>query len=323
MIDLNAVWIFVKVVEADGFSGASRALGLPKSTISRKVQELEAVLGQRLAHRNTRGLALTEAGRSLYSRCRDMAQDMAAAVEEARSGSVGLAGLLRLTAPVGIGQSKVQPILVRFLERHPKIRAELVLNDERVNVVKDGFDLALRMGELADSSLRVRQVAVFERILCASPGYVAVHGAPTEPEELQHHACIVIRRDTATWELHGAGGHKRVPVSWRLCTTNIAAIRAAALDGAGIAEMPLHLIAEDLAAGRLVQVLGEWRPAATALSALFPAGGRIAPAARAFVEFLAKELQPVPAAAPSRPRLAQTGTILQKNGIGKVTLRRA
>lgn len=323
MIDLNAVWIFIKVVEADGFSGASRTLGLPKSTISRKVQELEAVLGQRLAHRNTRGLALTEAGRNLYTRCRDMAEDMAAALDEARSVSVGLAGLLRITAPVGIGQSKVQPLLVRFLERHPKIRAELVLNDERMNVVKEGFDLALRMGELADSSLRVRQVAVFQRAMCASPGYVAAHGAPAEPEDLRHHACIVLRRDTASWELFSAGRRRRVPVSWRLCTNNIAAIRAAALDGAGIAEMPLHLIAEDLAVGRLVHILEDWRPAATALSALFPSGGQIAPAARAFVDFLSRELQIVPAARPSRPGLAQTGTILQKKGIGKVTLRRA
>ena len=322
MIDLNAVRMFVKVVEAEGFAGASRALGVPKSTISRKVQELEAVLGQRLAHRNTRGLALTEAGRSLYARCRDVAEEMATAVEQARSGSGGLAGLLRVTAPVGIGQSKVQPILGRFLARHPNIRAELALNDERVNVVKDGFDVALRMGELADSGLRVKRVADFQRVVCASPGYIAAHGAPVEPEELQHHACLLIRRDAAIWELQSAGVCKRVPVSWRLCVNNIAAIRAAALEGAGIAELPVHLIAEDLTTGRLVHVLKEWRPPATALSALFPPGGRIAPAAKAFVDFMANELQfaSAPAAAPA---LAQTGTILQKNGMGKVTLRRA
>ena len=321
MIDLNAVRIFIKVVEADGFSGASRALSLPKSTISRKVQELEAVLGQRLAHRNTRGLALTEAGRSLYARCREAAEDMAAAVEEARSTPAGLSGLLRITAPVGIGQTKVQPSLVRFLARHPKVRAELALSDERVNVVRNGFDLALRMGELDDSALKVRRVAVFERILCASPGYVAEHGVPADPEELKSHACIAIRPEQATWELQGPDGRGRVPISWRLCTNNIAAVRAAALDGAGIAEMPLHLVGEDLIAGRLIHVLKEWPPVATALSALFPSGARIAPAATAFVAFLAMELRAVPAA----PSLgsAHTGTILQKNGIGEVTPRRA
>lgn len=321
MIDLNAVRIFVKVVEADGFSGASRALGLPKSTISRKVQELEAVLGQRLAHRNTRGISLTEAGRSLYSRCRDAAEDIAAAVEEARSAPAGLAGLLRITAPVGIGQTKVQPSLVRFLVRHPKLRAELALSDERVNVVRNGFDLALRMGALDDSGLKVRRVAVFERILCASPAYIAEHGMPAGPEDLKRHACIAIRPETATWELQGPDGRRRVPISWRLCTNNIAAICAAALDGAGIAEMPLHLVSQDLAAGRLVHVLKAWPPVATALSALFPSGARAAPAAKAFVEFLATELRTVPAAPSLGP--AQTGTILQKKGIGEVTSRRA
>lgn len=321
MIDLNAVQIFVKVVEANGFSGASRALGLPKSTISRKVQELETVLGQRLAHRNTRGLALTEAGRRLYARCREAAEDMSAAVEEARRAPAGLSGLLRITAPVGIGQTKVQPSLVRFLARHPKVRAELALSDERVNVVRNGFDLALRMGELDDSGLKVRRVTVFERILCASPAYLAEHDAPADPEDLKRHACIAIRPETATWELQGPGGRRRVPISWRLCTNNIAAIRAAALDGAGIAEMPLHLVGDDLVAGRLVHILKAWPPVATALSALFPSGARIAPTAKAFVEFLAAELRTVPAA----PSLGapQTGTILQKNGIGDVTSRRA
>ncbi|MBN9089001.1 MAG: LysR family transcriptional regulator [Reyranella sp.] len=312
MIDLNAVRIFVKVVEVNGFSGASRALGLPKSTISRKVRELETVLGQRLAHRNTRGLALTEAGRRLYARCREAAEDMASAVEEARQPPAGLAGLLRITAPVGIGQTKVQPSLVRFLARHPKVRAELALSDERVNVVRNGFDLALRMGELDDSSLKVKRVAVFERILCASPAYAAEHGVPADPEGLKGHACIAIRPEAATWELQGPDGRRRVPISWRLCTNNIAAVRAAALDGAGIAEMPLHLVGDDLVAGRLVHVLKQWPPVATALSALFPAGARTAPAAKAFVEFLAMEL-----------RTVQTGTILQKNGIGEVTSRRA
>jgi DNA-binding transcriptional LysR family regulator len=321
MIDLNAVRIFIKVVEAEGFSGASRALGMPKSTISRKVQELEAMLGQRLAHRNTRGLALTEAGRSLYARCRGAAEDLAAAVEEARSAPAGLSGLLRITAPVGIGQTKVQPSLVRFLARHPKVRAELALNDERVNVVRNGFDLALRMGELDDSGLKVRRVAVFERILCASPGYIAEQGMPADPDELKRHACIVIRPEPAAWDLQGRGGSRRVPISWRLCTNNIAAVRAAALDGAGIAEMPLHLVSEDLAAGRLVHVLKEWPPVATALSALFPSGAKIAPTAKAFVEFLTMELRTVPAVPPLGS--AHTGTILQKNGIGDVTFRRA
>jgi DNA-binding transcriptional LysR family regulator len=321
MIDLNAVRIFVKVVEADGFSGASRALGMPKSTISRKVQELEAVLGQRLAHRNTRGLALTEAGRSLYARCRAAAEDMAAAVEEARSAPAGLTGLIRITAPVGIGQTKVQPSLVRFLARHPKVRAELALSDERVNVVRNGFDLALRMGELDDSDLKVRRVAVFERILCASPGYVADHGMPATPEDLKRHACIVLKPNAATWELRGPAGRRRVPISWRLCTNSITAIRVAALDGAGIAEMPLHLVEDDVVAGRLVHILKEWPPVATALSALFPSGARIAPAAKAFVEFLAMELRTEPAAPPLRS--THTGTILQKNGIGEVTSRRA
>jgi DNA-binding transcriptional LysR family regulator len=206
--------------------------------------------------------------------------------------------MVRITAPVGIGLTKVQPILTQFLARAPRLRAELVLNDERVNVVRDGFDLALRMGELEDSELKVRRVAVFERILCAGPGYVTERGAPGAPDELGRHDCIVFRRDPAVWVLDGPDGRIRVPVSWRLCVNNMAAIRAAALDNAGIVQMPLHLIGEDLSAGRLVQVLRDWRPAATSLSALFPSGGKIAPAAKAFVEFLMRELGHAPAPGP-------------------------
>ena len=290
MIDLNAIQIFVKVIEAEGFSGASRALALPKSTLSRKVQELEVSLGTPLVHRNTRGVTLTEAGRSFYERCRQIIAQVAAAVEDTQSESADLRGLLRLTAPVGIGQSLVQPSLTQFLAQHPKLRAELVLTDERMNVVRDGFDLALRMGDLADSELRVRRLAVFERILCASPAYVATSGEPHDPDELAGHACIVIRREPASWELEGAGGSVRVPVSWRLCTNNITAIRAAALEGGGIAALPVHLIRDDLQACRLVRVMAAWRPPATALSALFPAGPRGSPSAKAFTDHLADHL---------------------------------
>jgi DNA-binding transcriptional LysR family regulator len=290
MIDLNAIQIFVRVIEAEGFSGASRVLAVPKSTLSRKVQELEASLGTALVRRNTRGLTLTDAGRAFYERFRHVLADAAAAVQDARSGSAGLQGLLRVTAPIGIGLSMLQPSLMRFMGRYPKLRVDLALADERLSVVRGGFDLALRMGALTDSELRVRRLGTFERLLCASPRYIAEAGEPQTPADLRRHACIVIRRDPASWELDGPDGRIQVPVSWRLCVNNVAAVRAAAVENGGVASLPAHLVQDDLRQGRLIHVVKAWRPPATDLSALFPPGRSGSAAAKAFVDHLAQDL---------------------------------
>ncbi|MBV8534737.1 MAG: LysR family transcriptional regulator [Alphaproteobacteria bacterium] len=290
MIDLNAIQIFVHVIEAEGFSGASRVLAVPKSTLSRKVQELETSLGTALVRRNTRGLTLTETGRTFYEHCRQVLADAAAAVQDARSGSAGLQGVLRVTAPVGIGLSMLQPSLMRFMSRYPKLRIDLALSDERLSLVRGGFDLALRMGALTDSELRVRRLGTFERLLCASPRYIADAGEPQGPGDLRRHACIVIRREPASWELDGPDGHSQVPVFWRLCVNNVVAVRMAALEHGGIASLPTHLVQDDLRHGRLVRVLKDWRPPATDLSALFPPGRGGSPAAKAFVDYLIRDL---------------------------------
>jgi DNA-binding transcriptional LysR family regulator len=290
VIDINAMRIFATVIEAGGVSRASETLRLPKSTVSRKLRELEAALGVPLVNRNSRGLTLTAAGGGFYERCRDITAAAAAAIEATRARDAELRGLLRLTAPVGIGQSVVQTILARFLVRHSRLQAELVLSDERLHPVRDRFDLALRMGTLEDSELRVRTLAVFERLLCASPAYLARAGMPTAPADLADHAGIVNPRERAGWTLEDGPRSIAVAVTWQLCINNVAAMRLAALEGLGIAVLPVHLVRDDLAARRLVRVLDGWSPPATEFHALFPPNGA-SPAAKAFADYLRDALQ--------------------------------
>jgi len=203
--DLEAWAIFAAVAEARSFTAAAETLGLSKASVSKAVSRLEAHLGQSLFHRTSRRLALTEAGRPLAEHARRIVAEANAAEEAARDGATAQAGRIRLAAPMTFGVMHVAPAIAEFLQTHPGIEIELHLSDARVDIVAEGIDVALRIGDLADSSLRARRLDGINTYLVAAPSYVAAHGAPAHPSDLARHRALRYSNVTAPWRFRREG----------------------------------------------------------------------------------------------------------------------
>jgi DNA-binding transcriptional LysR family regulator len=290
-MDLGQIASFVKVVQSGSFSAAARQLGMPKSTVSRRVSELEDQVGARLLQRTTRTLSLTDAGRLFY----EHALRIVAEVEEA-SQAVGRMqasprGLLRVTAPLSFGV--LGPIVAAFLDEHPEVQVELVCTDRQVDLVEERFDVAIRAGRLADSSLVARSLGTIKRVLVATPSYCKEHGTPKAPAELERHACIVFGAGTApnVWTLEAGGKVAEVRVVPRLMVNDFEIMRAAALAGVGIAWMAEFACAEDLRKGRLRHVLPEWCAAEAPLHAVYPTSRHLSPKVAAFIDLVRERLR--------------------------------
>ncbi|MFA7431325.1 MAG: LysR family transcriptional regulator [Rhodospirillaceae bacterium] len=291
MDSLSGMAVFVRVVEEESFSAAARVLGLSKSAVSKQVAALEERLGARLLNRTTRRLALTDAGTAFFER----AQRILADAEEAEAAVTQLStaprGVLRVNAPVTFGVQHLGPLLPAFMAAYPELAVDLVLNDRFVDLVEEGFDVAVRIGRLSDSSLIARRLAPLRRLLVASPEYVAVHGAPQQPDDLRNHACLLytylLRGDA--WSLTGPNGRTtEVRVTGRLRANNGDVLRSALLGGMGIAYTPSFIVGRDLAEGRLVRVLPGWEDVSAAVYAVHPHARLVPPKVRAFVDFLAE-----------------------------------
>jgi DNA-binding transcriptional LysR family regulator len=288
MADLAGIEVFVKVVELAGISAAARATGLAKSSVSREIARLEARLGVRLLQRSTRALKLTEAGAEYYARCVAIVAEAQAAERAVSQAARAPRGLLRVTATVGFGTHYLAPLVIEYMAAHPEVRLELHLLDRRVNLIEEGFDLAIRMGALEDSTLTARRLGTVERALCAHPDYLARRGVPRLPEDLRRHACLSIDAEQRQWTLGGT----TVTVPWHLACNHVEVVREAALAGAGLALLPRFLVAADLAAGRLVQVLPGARPKPTTFYALYPYGRQLPLSARLFLDMLLRRFGP-------------------------------
>lgn len=312
MIDLNGMMLFVRVVQAGGFSAAARALDIPKSTISRQIAALELRLGSALLRRNTRGLSLTAVGESYYRRALSAVAEAEAAEAEALELARAPRGLLRITATVGFGQTVLHGILCEYLGAYPDVRLDVHLSDERVNLVRDGFDLAIRMGALDDSELIARRLGRFARVVCASPAYLQRRGRPETPADLAGHDCLIIDRRLAGWQFGAEDGAPadgelhEVRVPWRLCADNVEVVRTAVRGGHGIANLPRYLVEGDLASGTLVELLARYRQPPVDISAVYPATREPAPPLRALIDLLIDRLRS-PAAAGSSPKPPGTG----------------
>lgn len=289
--DVEGMVLFVKIVEHRSFSAAGRALDLPKATLSRRLAQLEARLGTRLLLRNSRGLSLTDAGRAYHERCRPIVADMEAAEYEVRARGGEPCGLIRLTATAGFGQAVLVPKLLAFARPYPAVRFDVELTDRRVNVVEEGFDLAVRMGPLEDTELLSRRLARVERRLVAHPAYLEAAGAPRRPADLKRLDCLVGAPDLQHWTLEGAGGEEAVAVRWRMALRHVFALRDAVCAGFGVAVLPAFLADEHLAAGRLVRVLPGWTPRAAEATALLARSRTPSPAVDRLVEFLAADFR--------------------------------
>ncbi len=290
--DLDAVRIFVHVAQLGSFSAAARKLAMPKSTVSRRVAGLERRLHARLLHRTTRKLGLTEVGAQYFAR----AERVMAELEEAERAVTELEatprGTLRVTTPVDFGLSYLTQLMAEFQCRYRELSVVLYATNARVDLVAEGFDVALRAGNLPDSSLVARRVVEVERGLYASPEYLRRRGDPANVQELGAHDCIVFgtERTGELWRLRGPEGESEVAVSGRFASNDFNFVRAAAVAGLGIASLASFACAEDLRAGRLVQVLPEHSAPGGALYAVYPTPRHLTPKVRAFVDFVAERL---------------------------------
>ena len=284
---LFALRLFARVAHTGSFSRAARELGLSQPSASRISAELEREVGAALLTRTTRGVALTEAGADYLARIEPLLTALEEADHAAR-GTGELRGTLRVAVSVNFGVREVIPRLPDFMQRHPALRVDLLMDDRRQDLVNDGIDVALRFGALTDSNATARRLGASPRLLAASPAYLARAGSPDTPESLVNHEVIVGPLGVgSSWSFQRNGRTTSVRVEGRLTTSANLAATAAAVAGLGIVSTGLWNCRPELASGALVQVLAEWQLKPIELHAVFTAGRAAKPSARAFANYLA------------------------------------
>lgn len=280
--------VFVAVVEAGSFTAAAERLGMSKAAASRQVADLEERLGVRLLQRTTRRLSATAEGEVFHARCRELLDRLEEAEAEAGSGSAQAVGLLRANVPLSFGVLHLAPLWPALLGRHPGLALDVTLSDRVADLVEEGYDLAVRIGQLPASSLVSRRLASTRLVLCAAPAYLEAHGAPRRPAELAHHDVIAYSLFSAGdhWSFSGPGGEETVRVRPRMRANNGDTCRAAALAGQGIILQPSFMVGADLAQGTLREPMPEWRSLELGIYAVYPSRRYLAPKVRAAIDFL-------------------------------------
>jgi DNA-binding transcriptional LysR family regulator len=295
-IKLEDMRLFQRVAEARSFTAAARLLGIPKQTLSRRVAELEQALDVQLLHRTTRRLHLTEIGAVYAERCAEIVR----LAEEANRAVIDdqqvPRGVLRITADPTFGEAFLTRLVVEYASRWPEVQVEVVLTRRRVDLAEEGFDVAFRVGRVEDPALASTNLGPARIRYCASPAYLAGHGTPGRPEDLQRHECILVVSDglPVRWPFRGPRGDMLVPVSGRLRFTSSAMAHAAALHGLGIAIFPEFACAEDLRLGRLVSVLDDWVMEVGAVWLVRPAARHLTARVRTFVDLALERLAQQP-----------------------------
>lgn len=285
--------IFVAVAEELGLAAAARRLQQSAPTITRAIAGLERRLAIRLLDRNTRGVRLTEAGARYLADCKRILQELAEAEASVAGLHTSVAGSMTLAAPLLLGQDRLTPILMTYLDEHPAVSARAIFMDRMPNLHEEGIDIALSIGELPDSSLIALKVGAVRRVVCASPNYLKRCGIPRHPEELPSHQLIASLADTPAneWQFGALDDFIKVQIAPRLTTsTNTAAI-AAAVGGAGLTRVLSYQIVDYLRAGQLQLVLENYEPAAMPVHLLYREGRRAAARVRSFVDYAVQRLR--------------------------------
>jgi DNA-binding transcriptional LysR family regulator len=301
-MDLNDIVVFTKVVETKSFTGAADALGLPKSTVSRKLAQLEERLGVRLVQRTTRKLALTEIGEAYYERCARIVADIAAAEQVVTDMQSTPRGRLRVTASVDFSTRYLGEIVAAFLAQHPEINVELEATDRVVDLIEESFDLAVRFGQMPESTLIARKLCTLNLVLCASPAYLERRGTPHHVDELDEHDHVLFTPTSRnqTWTLVGPAADGNGEQSYdfgrpaRLASNNYGAVVDVARAGGGIALISQFMVADAMKRGELVRVLPDWQTRPTDVHAVYPARQNVPPRLTLFLDHLAKALNPPP-----------------------------
>lgn len=279
---------FVAVVAEGSFSAAARRLDMSPQLVSKYVAQLEDRLGARLLNRSTRRLSLTEAGQAYHERCQQLVADIDDMESAIGDMTAKASGTLRINAPMSFGITHLASAAARFQCENPAVSIDLMLNDRVVDVVGEGFDLALRIGRLEESGLVARRLAPIRVVMCASPDYLRQHGTPATPEGLAGHNCLgySYSRERGHWRLERDGQMHAIPVEGTYVANNGDALRLAAVAGAGIILQPTFIVGQDIRAGRLVVVLPDYRAADLALHAVYAHRQYLSAKVRAFIDYL-------------------------------------
>ncbi len=290
--------LFLRVLDLGSISAAARSLDLSVATASQRLQRLEKALGVKLLHRSTRQLSATAEGAALAEQGRALIDDLEALTSSLRKAAKDVTGTLRVTVPAAFGRLHISPLLPQFLARHPALRVSIDMSDPIQDMVGEGFDLAIRIGRLEDSSLISRRLTGNRRLLCASPAYLARRGTPTTPEALREHDCLLMlgpKGPRDQWVLISPEGTETtVRVRGRLESNMGEAIRDAALAGLGISLHSAWHVCDDLRTGKLKIVLPEYSLPESAIYAVMPPRRLMLPRVRVFIDFLVEHFTPVP-----------------------------
>ncbi|WP_407351488.1 LysR family transcriptional regulator [Luteimonas sp. R10] len=298
MQDLNDLYYFAVVVEHGGFAAAERALGIPKSRLSRRISQLENDLGVRLLQRSTRRFAVTDVGQSVYRHAQSMLAEASAAREVVDRLSAEPRGVVRVSVPVGIAQQSMPKLLPDFLAKYPQVRVQMHVSNRRVDVINEGFDVAIRVRSKLDDdgSLIMRSFGQIQELLVASPKYLDRAGRPRTPDELKDHTTMTMGEDEVRqrWDLQGSDGQvSRVELKPRVSGFDFPMLMALARQGLGITMLPETLCADAVRSGEFEVVLPDWRLPQGIAHAVFASRRGLLPAVRVFIDHLAEALPPL------------------------------
>jgi DNA-binding transcriptional LysR family regulator len=296
MDKLQAMQLFTRVVDTGSFTAAAEQLGISRALASKLIQNLEDALGVRLLNRTTRRLSLTESGQNYYQRVSDVLSRLSEAEAEATELQIDPRGRLRVSAPIPFSTVHLAPAIAEFQRLHPRVEFDLNLNDRRVDLVEEGFDLAIRISQLADSSLMARKIAPCRMVAVASPEYLAEHGEPEKPADLARHECLryTLTPNSEAWEFEREGSSISVPAHARMAVNNGDFIAAAAAAGIGIARLPTFIVADYLRNGTLRRILSSWTLPPIAVYAVYPKTRTLPAKTRRLIDFLVERFGPEP-----------------------------
>lgn len=291
--DLNEMAIFVRVVESGSFTGAAKALGLPKSTVSRKMTMLEERLGVRLIQRTTRSLRLTDTGTAYFNQCSQILSDIEAANDAVTDMQAVPTGTLRITAPVIFGSTVLSELVAKYMEQHPQIKVDMVLTDSTIDLIQEGIDVAFRIGFLEDSSLIGRHLGNISPILCASPTYLETKGEPNHPEDLSEHD--VLTYGSKPWILkHKSEGEFTTNFTAKVTVNDFQSLSNLAISGTGITLLPAIQAMNFIREGKLKPVLCCWQFEPRPIHALYASNRHLSAKMRSFIDFIIEEVRPTP-----------------------------
>ena len=288
---------FIKVVDAGSMSAAADRMGVAKSAVSRRLKELEGHLGVELFHRTTRRLNLTDTGRTFYQQAVRILEDVLEAELATTQAHGELQGSLKIALPMSFGIMHMGPAINDFLQKHPKIEFDLDFNDREVDLIQEGFDLAIRIANLPDSSLIARRLAPIQQVVFASPDYLDNYGTPKSPDELQHHQCLAysLINDHKTWRFQDNNSQEiKISITPHLKASVGEFLRDAAVNGQGISVLPTFIVYKEIENGALVPILTDYIPNPISAYAIYPQTRHLSQRVRQFVDFLVKRFEGVP-----------------------------